>query len=128
VTDRSRRQPLGRLWAVFQRAVHRAGRLTLGGAGATLSYATGPNAGQVITDPAAQRQWPDRRAQLARAPAEDLGSLVNDLRASKIYRVGQGDLTLTGGFYASRQAIHTALRWAEAVSEVRGDGQAHCST
>ena len=128
VTDRFRvASRSGGLYGPFSSALFtaQAGLTRLGGAGATLSYATGPNAGQVITDPAALNgNGLIAVLNLRVRPQEDLGSLVNDLRASKIYRVGQGDLTLTGGFYASRQAIHTALRWAEAVSEVRGDGQA----
>lgn len=128
VTDRFRvASRSGGLYGPFSSTLYTAaaGLTKLGGAGATLSYANGPHAGEAIADPAALNgNGLIAVLNLRIRPQEDLGSLVNDLRASKIYRVGSGDLTLTGGFYASRQAVHTALRWAEAVSEVRGDGQA----
>ncbi|RVU07909.1 TonB-dependent receptor [Novosphingobium umbonatum] len=128
ITDRFRiANRSGGMYGPFSSVLYSgaAGLTRLGGAGATLSYASGPRAGQVIADPSSLNgNGLIAVINIRIRPQEDLGSMVNDLRASKIYEVAKGKLTTTGGFYASRQAIHTALRWAEAVTEVRGDGQA----
>lgn len=97
----------------------------LGATGGSFRYATGAAAVTTIADPAALNgngligiyNIRDRRQQ-------DVGNVTNDLRASKVWRVGDGDLTTTAGFYAARQAIDTSILYGVAVTEVRGDGRA----
>jgi outer membrane receptor protein involved in Fe transport len=91
-----------------------------------LRYATGPNAGQVIADPASLND----NGLLALQTVQDvelnsLDNMINDLRASKVWEVGGGDLTVTGGYYRSSQDIKTAWTWSTIVSDVTGDGSAH---
>lgn len=91
-----------------------------------LRYATGPNAGQVIADPTAL----NGNGLLALQSTQDvtlnsLNNVTNDLRASKVWNVGSGELTFTAGFYKSSQDIDTAWTWATMVTDVLGGGQAH---
>lgn len=97
----------------------------LGGAGATLAYANGPNAGQAITAPAAL----NGNGLLAALNIVDLrfnsyANVTNDIRASRVWPLGGGDLTTTGGFYTARQTIDRDALWSTLVSDVRGDGRA----
>lgn len=99
---------------------------SLGGAGAILRYATGPTAGQVIANPAAL----GGNGLLAKVTLQDndiqsLDNFTNDLRISRVWAVGNADLTTTAGFYKSSQDIKTAWTWTSLVMEVRGDGQAN---
>ncbi len=97
----------------------------LGGAGARLAYANGPLVGQAITDPAAL----NGNGLLAALNILDLRvksmrNVTNDVRASRVWEVGEGDLTTTAGFYAARQSIARDALWSTMVSDVRGDGRA----
>lgn len=102
-----------------------AGVQLLGGAGATLSYANGPRAGQVIADPSNL----NGNGLLVALNMLDLrlnsyDNVTNDLRASRVWQLGGGDLTTTAGFYAARQTIDRDALWTTFVSELRGDGEA----
>ncbi|WP_236697360.1 TonB-dependent receptor domain-containing protein [Sphingomonas sp. Leaf357] len=98
---------------------------TYGGVGATLSYANGPQAGTAITNPAglngngllAATTFQDRRI-------DSLANVTNDIRASRTWNIGGGELTTTAGFYASRQSIDTNVMFTTKLLEVRGDGRA----
>jgi len=97
----------------------------LGGAGARLSYANGPNAGQAITDLAGL----NGNGLLAVMPILDIvvkshANTTNDIRASRVWNVGGGDLTTTGGFYAARQKIERDALWSVQIADMRGDGKA----
>ena len=97
----------------------------LGATGGSFRYASGANAGQLITDPTALNgngligiyNIRDRRQS-------DVGNVTNDLRASRVWDVGQGVLTTTAGFYAARQAIDTSILYGTAITEVKGGGDA----
>jgi len=102
-----------------------AGAQALGGAGATLSYANGPRAGQVIADPSALNGNGLLVAlNMLDLRMNDYDNVTNDVRASRVWRVGEGDLTTTAGFYAGRQTIDRDALWTTFVSELRGDGEA----
>ncbi|VXC33156.1 TonB-dependent receptor domain-containing protein [Sphingomonas sp. 8AM] len=101
------------------------GAALLGGAGARLTYANGPLAGQAIADPASL----NGNGLLAALNILDLriksmDNVTNDLRASRVWSVGDGDLTTTAGFYAARQSIARDALWSTMISDVRGDGRA----
>ncbi|MCJ2187583.1 TonB-dependent receptor [Novosphingobium beihaiensis] len=92
----------------------------------SLSYATGPNAGQVIADPSAL----NGNGLLAVLSNQDvalnsLNNMTNDLRASKVWDLGSGKLTFTAGFYKSSQDIDTAWAWSTMLTDVLGGGNAH---
>ena len=102
-----------------------AGAQALGGAGATLSYANGPRAGQVIADPSALNGNGLLVAlNMLDLRMNDYDNVTNDVRASRVWRVGEGDLTTTAGFYAGRQTIDRDALWTTFVSELLGDGEA----
>ncbi|MFA7601413.1 MAG: TonB-dependent receptor [Novosphingobium sp.] len=91
-----------------------------------ISYASGPNAGQAITNPAAL----NGNGLLAIMSLQDtrinsLNNFTNDLRASKVWKLGEGELTFTAGFYKSSQEIDTAWRYITMVTDVNGDGKAN---
>ncbi|MEG3123837.1 TonB-dependent receptor domain-containing protein [Sphingomonas sp. GB1N7] len=99
--------------------------LFFGGPGATLSYANGPQAGTAITSPTTL----NGNGLLAAIPFQDkpitsLDNVTNDIRASRTWAIGGGDLTTTVGFYASRQSDDVDLLWTTQLMEVRGDGSA----
>lgn len=92
----------------------------------SIAYATGPGAGQAIADPAAL----NGNGLLALVTNQDvtlnsLNNMTNDLRASKVWNLGSGELTFTAGFYKSSQDIDTAWTWTTALTDVLGGGQAH---
>ncbi|WP_114952091.1 TonB-dependent receptor domain-containing protein [Sphingosinicella terrae] len=128
VTDRFRysdmaRHFVGRMYPTFGPAAMLA--MQFGGPGATLRYANGPQAGQTITDPNALNG--NGLLALLTVVDVDLHSLnygVNDLRASRVWEIGGGNLTTTAGIYNSRQTIDSDWLWTQVVSEVRGDGEA----
>lgn len=97
----------------------------LGGTGATLRYATGPAAGQTITNASSL----NGNGLLTRVVVFDtklnsLNNVTNDLRVSRVDHIGKGDLTTTVGFYAARQTIDTDWLWTSTLMDVRGDGRA----
>lgn len=97
----------------------------LGGPGAKLSYANGPNAGQGIANPAllngngliAQIVLFDTRLN-------SLDNVTNDLRLTRDFAVGGGDLSVTAGWYFSNQTIDTDWLWTSQLMEVVGGGNA----
>lgn len=94
------------------------------GPGTQAAYATGPQSGQVIANPSAL----NGNGLLAIATplnlVSQLDNVTNDIRASRVWPVGDAELTTTVGFYASRQSIRNDLAITTAISEVRGDGSA----
>ena len=97
----------------------------IGGAGAQLFYASGPNAGTRITNPAGL----NGNGQLAQivlfnVDLNSLENITNDIRINGDIAVGGGTLTLTGGFYKSRQTIDTDWLWTSFVQDVVGGGNA----
>ncbi|SDC47829.1 Outer membrane receptor proteins, mostly Fe transport [Sphingomonas sp. YR710] len=117
----------GNFAGLFPAAVDSASAVatSLGGAGATIAYATGPQAGTVIANPAAL----NGNGLLAKLTVFDtrlnnLDNIANDLRATRDLDLGGGRLSLTGGLFLTRQTIGTDWLWTSLVSEVRGDGSA----
>lgn len=94
-----------------------------GGAGGTLSYATGPQAGQAIPSAAAL----NGNGVLVSAlqldtDADSLDNITNDIRASRVWEVGGGNLTTTVGFYKSSQDYDTFWSFLNVLTDVNGDG------
>lgn len=117
----------GRFIAPFPALVGDASTIAtaLGGPGATLRYATGPQAGQLIASPATL----NGNGLLAENVIFDtklnrLDNITSDFRVIRDLPVSNGKLSLTGGMFATRQRIDTDWLWTSVVSEVRGDGRA----
>lgn len=96
----------------------------LAGPGARLSYASGPNVGQAITDPAALNgngllTW----SLFQTVHINSLDNMTNDLRASRVWDLGRGKLTFTAGFYKSRQELDTDWMFTSVITDVRGGGE-----
>lgn len=94
-----------------------------GGPGGILSYATGPKAGQVIASPSTL----NGNGLLASSifidvQANSLNNVTNDLRASRVWRVGAGDLTTTAGLYTSSQDYNVDLSFLNVLGDVAGNG------
>ena len=128
VTNRFRYSDIsGRFISNFPANVDSAATIAtaLAGAGATLSYATGPNAGRVIANPATL----NGNGLLAQIVVFDtklnsLDNITNDFRLSHDIALGSGTLGLTAGFYKSRQTIDTDWLWTSLLSDVVGGGNA----
>ncbi|MBB3475015.1 TonB-dependent receptor domain-containing protein [Sphingomonas sp. BK345] len=98
---------------------------SLAGVGGQLSYANGPLAGQVIADPASLNgNGLVGLLSILDLRIRDYGNVTSDTRASRAVRMGEGELTLTGGFYAARQMLDRDTLWSTMLSDVRGDGKA----
>jgi len=97
----------------------------LGGAGAQLFYASGPLAGQRVANPAGL----NGNGLLANVVLFDvdlktLNNVTNDIRINGSVPLGAGSLSITGGFYASRQDIQTDWLWTSFVQTVADGGNA----
>jgi len=95
-----------------------------GGSLAKLSYATGPNKGQVIASPAAL----NGNGLMAYSLFMDvhlnsLDNVSNDIRASKVWKFGSADLTTTFGYYHSSQQLDADWLFDSAVTDVVGGGR-----
>lgn len=95
----------------------------LAGPGATLYFASGPSAGQQITNPSAL----GGNGQLASIVLFDvdlrkLDNITNDLRINGDIDLGAGVLSVTGGFYKSRQYVNTDWVWTSLFQSVEGGG------
>jgi len=128
VTERFRYSDIsGRFISNFPSNVDSASTIAtaLGGAGATLSYANGPKAGQVISSPSTL----NGNGLLAQIVVFDtklnsLDNVTNDIRVTRDFDVGGGKLGFTAGFYKSRQTIDTEWLWTSLLSDVVGGGNA----
>ncbi|NLR70574.1 TonB-dependent receptor [Novosphingobium sp. ERN07] len=88
-----------------------------GGPGATLAYAGGPSAGQAISD-ARLLAYSIR----INAKQNQLDNATNDLRASRVWTVGEGKLTTTAGVYNASQTVDMYWNFANAINDLAGGG------
>ena len=94
-----------------------------GGPGGALSFATGPQAGQAIPNPAALNGNGLLTSSLQLyTKVNSLDNATNDIRASRVWRVGDGNLTTTVGYYKSSQDYGVELSFLNVLTDVRGDG------
>ncbi|MBW6525973.1 TonB-dependent receptor [Sphingomonas sp. RHCKR7] len=98
----------------------------LGGAGATLAYANGPSAGAAIPLVSAAPLNGNgliRAMSLLDMPVNDYGDVTNEVRVSRVFDLGAGELTTTAGLYAARQRVDRDLAWVLVSTDLRGDGR-----
>lgn len=92
--------------------------------GATsMTFATGPDAGQVISNPAALGA--DGVLVMQGLDVLQLNSMdnaTNDLRLSRVWKVGGGELTATAGYYLAHQAFDVTLTEIDYVTNATAHG------
>lgn len=93
-----------------------------GGAGASAVYASGPRAGQAI---GADVNGNGLLAlyYVSYLQVRSLDNFTNDLRATRVWKVGHGNLTTTLGVYAASQALDTTWLHTAMDIDVVGHGQ-----
>jgi outer membrane receptor protein involved in Fe transport len=97
---------------------------SLGGGAGTFTYATGPNKGQVIADLGAiNGNGLVVASALNRVDSSDLGNVISDLRATRVFAVQGGELTLTGGLYNSTQSYRSDWLYSNHLQDIAGGGQ-----
>ncbi|WP_309629898.1 TonB-dependent receptor domain-containing protein [Brevundimonas sp.] len=107
-------------------AIHSGSALpaSLGGGTGTFSYATGPRAGQVISNLGTMNgNGLVVASALNRIDSSDLGNLISDLRATRAFTLPGGELTLTGGLYNSTQNYESDWLYGNHLQDVAADGQ-----
>jgi len=93
-----------------------------GGAGATARYATGPKAGQLV--PAnANGNGLLALYYMAETRARSLDNFTNDLRATRVWNVGKGKLTMTAGVYKAIQTLNSEWLHSAIDVDVAGNGE-----
>ncbi len=94
----------------------------IGGPGATLRYATGPRAGQPVTDPdGLNGNGLAVRTHLFNTSLEDMGNIANDFKLTKTFDSATlGTTAVTLGYFKSRQDIVQDWHWNTYLLEVRG--------
>ncbi|MFM2041605.1 MAG: hypothetical protein RLY86_181 [Pseudomonadota bacterium] len=94
----------------------------IGGAGARLRYANGPQGGQAIANPAGLNgNGLAMRVHVFDTEINDFGNLANDLKLTRSFRMDQAAVDLTVGYYKARQTIDMDWLWNSYLLEVRGD-------
>jgi outer membrane receptor protein involved in Fe transport len=95
----------------------------LAGAGAVATYANGPNAGKVVpTNANGNGLLSNFYVNSYNLRSGD--HFANDFRGTRVWRVGQGDFTVTGGLYIASQTIAADAMQVSMVTDVVGGAQA----
>ena len=128
VSDKFRYSDIsGRFISPFPATVDSAQNLAnaIGGPGAILSYANGPNAGQLITNPGALNgNGQAIGVVLFNTKLNSLNNITNDLRINHAFDAGGGKIDFSAGFYKSRQTINIDWTWSSYLLEAKGDNAA----
>jgi outer membrane receptor protein involved in Fe transport len=93
-----------------------------GGVGATLNYANGPLGGQTINPTTLNGNGLLMQSLFINADLKSLDNVTNDLRASRVWEIGGGDLTTTAGFYKANQSFNSFWTFTTALQDVNGNG------
>lgn len=96
----------------------------IGGAGSSIVFATGPNAGQVANAANIGGNGLLTNVINFNVRLNSLDNVTNDFRVNKEFDFGGGSANFTTGFYLSRQTVDTDWLWTSHVQTVQGDGQA----
>jgi len=101
---------------------------SIGGAGSTAAYASGPRAGEAIPgDALINGNGLLSLYFVSFVRAQSLDNFTNDLRASKVWDVGAfggvGKLTTTAGLYLATQELDTSWLHTAMIVDAAGGGQ-----
>lgn len=125
VTERARYSAnSGDFLRVFPSTVDTVSGLTtsLAGAGATATYASGPRAGQLIsTATPINGNGLLALSFMAQTRARSLDYFTNDVRATRVWNVNGGALTVTGGLYVSEQELKSEWLHSAIITDVAGN-------
>ena len=98
--------------------------LAFGARPGTLAYATGPRRGQAIANPATLNgNGLIQFSTLVNTDVHSLDNFTNDLRASRVWDIGGGQLTTTAGLYNAEQDLEYDRRYIPFLQDVVGGGQ-----
>jgi outer membrane receptor protein involved in Fe transport len=117
----------GRFVGPYPAAVDTAAALAeeIGGAGATLRYATGPQAGQPVGDPAVLNgNGLAVRTHLFNTTLNDIGNFALDLQLARAFAGDGQSARVTLGYFKSQQKIDQDWHWNTYLLEVRGQDAA----
>ncbi|ATY31714.1 TonB-dependent receptor domain-containing protein [Sphingomonas psychrotolerans] len=92
------------------------------GAGATARYANGPNAGQLVPANANGNGLLSFN-YISHSRARSLDYFTNDLRATRVWKAGGGNLTVTGGIYKAIQDLNAEWLHSAIDTDVAGNGE-----
>ncbi|WP_338112875.1 TonB-dependent receptor [Sphingomonas gei] len=92
------------------------------GAGATATYANGPNAGQLVPANANGNGLLSFN-YISHSRARSLDYFTNDLRATRVWKAGGGNLTVTGGIYKAVQDLNAEWLHSAIDTDVAGNGE-----
>jgi outer membrane receptor protein involved in Fe transport len=93
----------------------------IGGAGATLGYATGPNAGQMIANPSTVGgNGLATRVHLFNVSLPNMDNATNNLTLKRTFQLDNGPLDLLFGYYHSIQNIKQDWHWNTYLETVQG--------
>jgi outer membrane receptor protein involved in Fe transport len=124
VTDKFRYANIsGRFISPFPATVDTAQNLAngIGGAGAIVTYANGPRAGQAFANPTTANAI---GIVLFNTRLNSLDNIANDLRLSHSFEVGGGSIDFSAGFYKSRQKIDMDWTWSSYLLDAQGNNAA----
>lgn len=94
-----------------------------GGPGAVLRYASGPGAGQIITNPGTiGGNGLLNLALHINTKLNNADDVTNDARATRVWPLGEGKLTTTAGLYTSSQNYDTFWRFTHALETLSAGG------
>ncbi len=88
----------------------------------TISYASGPKAGQVVNPATVSGNGQINVSALGHTDINSMRNVTNDFRASRVWEVGGGDLTTTAGVYKSFQKVDAAYYGANIIQDIVGGG------
>ncbi|QHL91267.1 TonB-dependent receptor [Sphingomonas changnyeongensis] len=95
----------------------------LGAPGGRLRYANGDRAGQLVANPATiNGNGLLVNNMLFNTQMKNMDNITNDLRASRVWKAGAGELTTTVGLYTSRQSVFNDFLGSSIINDVRGGG------
>ena len=117
----------GRFVGPYPAAVDTASSLAeaIGGAGATLRYATGPQAGQAIADPASLNgNGLAVRTHLFNTTLDDLSNFSQDFKLTKDFKGDDQSASVVLGYFRSMQRIDQDWHWNTYLLEVKGQDAA----
>lgn len=97
---------------------------SIGGAGSSIVFASGPNAGQAANAATIGGNGLLSNVVVFNTRLNSLDNVTNDFRVNKTFDIGGGTANFTSGFYLSRQTIDTDWLWTSHVQTIEGDGQA----
>jgi len=97
---------------------------SIGGAGSSIVFATGPNAGRVANAATIGGNGLLTNVVVFNTRLNSLDNVTNDFRIGKEFELGGAKANFTSGFYLSRQTVDTDWLWTSHVQTIEGNGQA----